>query len=803
MSFKIIRSTAAQEQYDKWKVLGHSVRREDAFKKASGTDRYCDDIQLPHMLYGKILHSPYAHAKINSIDTSKAEALPGVAVVLTYKDLIDWGMMAPAIEEEPEEGQPLLPGAPAYILFNRVFYVGDLVAAVAAEDIAIAEKALDLIEVDYEELPFYLTAEEAMEPGATLLHSEFRADNLHSAQKFDPEIFGDEAAIEAGFAESDVILETEYREPAIKHMFLEHQTAVAKWEGEELQFWLSCQGTGSARNSLASLFKMPENKVHLYGLHAGGGFGGKGYNRSSATCALLAKKAAPRPVKMRTNAREQFVIGHKLEFGPSTWKFKIGANNDGTLKALQVSVMKGQGAYNRFQIRHGLSNVAFNYRCPVKEDIEYGVWTNALTAGALRAYGSQCAAFALDGAMNELSEKLGMDHADFIIKNGGVAGDYVSDTGHLCAGGSFPDLVEKLMEEFDWKNKWKGWGNPTAVNGSKRRGVGIAIANHCTGEFSSARDSGFVHLNFDGSAEVVNNIPDVGNGGDTSGCQVVAELLAIPIEKVTKVPAMPTGQAGSRIGYNASRGLPIVNTAIWNAAQEVRQILLTNAAYLLGVTPEEVDLKDQTAYVKADPTKSIAYPSLVSALGMIVGTGYGLVTDGPYAAKDPATGRYVIERGLFAACIEVEVDIDTGEVTILNSTVGAQAGNVVNPDIMRGQLIGGTVHGASQQLGEGYIYDDGTGTPLNTAIYNYQTLSSMDVSEDQYNGFMDSDPADAPLVPFNAKGAAEGIYAAAWPAICSAIYNAIGVRIREFPFQPERILSALGKSTFPKTKSVA
>jgi CO/xanthine dehydrogenase Mo-binding subunit len=232
MGFKIVRSATAEQELAGYKIFGHSVPREDAYKKATAKDQFADDIQFPHMLHSVILHSPYAHARIKNIDTSKAEQLPGVAGVVTYKDVFEW-----------EKAGQVHQVAPTYVLHDRVMFVGNPVAIVAAEDFCIAEQARDLIEIEYEELPFYLSPEESIADGAMLLHPNVRDNtNVWGTQQISPDIFGSEATVDAELANSDVIVETEYREPAIKHMFLEHHTCVAQWRGNELFVWFSSQG---------------------------------------------------------------------------------------------------------------------------------------------------------------------------------------------------------------------------------------------------------------------------------------------------------------------------------------------------------------------------------------------------------------------------------------------------------------------------------------------------------------------------------------------------------------------------------
>ncbi len=786
-NFKISMTPEAEELYNSWRVLGRETPRREAYEKAIGKAQYCDDVFLPDMLYGAYLKSPYAHAKVTYIDTTKAEALPGVAAVVTYKDITNMGLHN-TLSIGVISGET--------ILFDRVYFVGDSVAAVAAEDPAIAEEACELIDVEYEQLPFYITPEESMAEAAAKIHPEAKPDSNYGFYELE---IGD---VKKGLSEADVVIETEYRVPVIRHMFLEGHTSIAKWEGEDVYAWMSTQSPVTATQNLAAGFGIPRTQVKFTQPYVGGSFGGKfSVGRSLCIVALLAKKTGGRPVKLRTNMYEQFVLEHRLTCGPSTMKIKLGAEQDGTVTAIDQTVLAGNGAFSfSGQAGHNHEQQLHNFFSRNNAWHGYGVCNNSQKSGALRGYGSQIAAFANDGALSELAEKLGMDLVDLEKKIGGKKGIRVHRDGSILAGGDIPNLIDKATKEYGWMAKWKGWGKPISVNGSKRRGIGTGLATHCCcNPGRQVTDWCMVTMTADNHVDISFSMHDVGSGVETSCVQCVAEMLGVDFKDVRHAPPATSGQPWS-LGAYASRGLAKPVTAAYRAAEDARRNLLVRAAEILKEKPEDLDIKDKTVYVRADPTKASRYATVLRTYGNVVGIGFGNPYSGFLASHAPGIG---VERGEFFCIAEVEVDTDTGKVEIARLFIAPQGGMIVNPIIMYGQILGGVVHGASQMLGEGYIYDEVTGTPLNTSAIYYPQLTAADVRDDVYSIFCVSDPTHAPTIPFHAKGLSEGIYCACWPAINSAIYSAIGVRLKEFPFTPEKILAALGKATFPKTKGVA
>lgn len=805
MGYEIImkKSKAAEELYAAWSVLGKPEKRKELLKKAVGVALFTNDVLFPDMLYAKALGSPYAHAKIESIDSREALELPGVKAVISYQEMIDMGVTVD------------FPPPPQYTFYKKALFVGDWIAAVAADDPVLAEEACDLIKVKYEELPFVLTGNEAAQPDAPQIHDDdpYRAPG--NVYKPVQEVnIGDVAE---GFKQADVVIEREYRLPSIKHMFTEPICAVAKWAGDELEVWRTdAMGLGMGAAMLAQCLGMPQNKVHFHQVYIGGHFGGKGaydFLRYTLIAALLARKAG-RPVKIVSNIRQSLVTNHVVDPGLPTYHYKVGAKKDGTLTAYDGRVTGSQGRSSMFNsgINGQLKGVLNYYYCPNKHYETHPYHTNRPDVGTLRAAGSQLAAFPAETIINELSAELGIDPLDFRLKNGIKSPHPINKSQNPWASGNLAKLAQAVADQVGWRDKFKGWGVPTSVNGSKRRGVALTLGVHSCGwgqlpsdpRQPASRVTAMVKVNISGAVDVLINDSEVGNGKETATCQVVAEVLGVDMKDVEHSPRFSTQPDG--IGSYGSTGEGLAVTAAWNAAYDVKKKMLDGAATLLKKSPEELvlDIKHKQVYIKDEPEKKVTLFTLFQNIGCAM---YGLGTMSPPqfapdAIKDPVSGKPWEDMGGFASYLEVEVDTETGQLEVIDALTACQVGMILNPHIYYGQGIGGLVHGLSQMTGEGIIYDERTGTPLNGSLIDYPVWMSADVDPEHLDLFADVDPADARLFGFKGKGASEGIYCAVWGAFAEAVYNATSVWLREMPCRPEKILKALGKADFPVTKGV-
>lgn len=811
-TFKMLLHPDAEAQLADWKVLGKPLVHHDAVRVVTGEMMYTDDHMFMKPLYAKILHSPYANANIKSIDTSKAEALPGVKAVVTYKDIATLKVTSVA---------------PSYILIDKVTYVGDIVAGVCADDPGIAEQALDLIAVTYEELPFVLTGEEAAKPDAPVIHPSVKKNNLamhYERKEGDPD---------AAFAGSDAVVQAAFRKPNFKHMFTQTHAAIAQWKGDELYCWGKSQsGSASAAPGVASIFGMKRSKVHFVQDRPGGSYGGSDVNRILTVCAMLGKKAGTdRAVKLMVNGVEEFTVGHGLEPNIVTWNHKAGAKKDGTLTALTTNVITSQGrGTGGTGMLLAITQQWNNVRIPHRNSVLDGYHTNILEGGALRAYGSQAGEQPFGGILSELAEKLNMDPRDLYIKNGSLTGDVMNIyifNDYYNSGVDVPGMCQRVGDLYGWKDKWKGWKQPTLVSGSKRRGVGMAVGSHMCGWGCGANvgasgrpRTAIVMVTTDGTINANNGAMDVGNGMETGFCQVIGEVLGVTDISLIEFTGGEQGSSGTpeSSGGGCSWSTASNHYAAWVAATEAKTNILNAAAVFMNVKPEEVglDVVKKIVYLKADPTKTT---SLARLLYLMPKTSHAFVgvgaqppyLEGPEVTKAKTTGndgRAVREvplgqHGYFAGFVEVEVDTETGKVDVLKIVDASQPGMTMNPRLIFEQTVGGLVHGWSQMMGEGVIYDEGTGTQLNPSLTTYLMWTVADVGADSFLAIADVNPADAPLTQFKGKGFSEGVFMPLWAAIAEGIYNACGIRMRRFPFTPWEILNALGTAPFPEKKGVA
>lgn len=744
----------------KLKVLGDpNIVRQDAHERVTGKAKFAGDIILPGMLYGKVLKSPYAHAKIKSIDTSKAEALPGVKAVLTFKDVGTYVLRAPD----------------HYILSDVARYVGDEIAAVAAVDEDTAEEALSLIKVEYEKLPFVIDGEEAMKPDAPKIRGE---SNVVGGK---PVTFkrGD---VDKGFAEADTIVEDKYRTPLQQHAPIESRTAVAFWEGDRLTVWGSNQGAYGWQSMIADALKMPRAMVRFTTRYSCVGFGDKGSaQRQGILAALLAKKAGA-PVKIQTEVDTNFVVA--VHRHPSIMTIKVGVKKDGTLTAIKVTNICNNGAYTAVGAS-GMDELhRWVYKCPNLLTEGYDVYVNTPVSGALRCVGHPYASAMMEIHMDRVAEALGMDPYEFRVKNGltgqGVGADQDFPKMDLSTN-PHVDCLKKGAEIFKWKDKWKGWKTPVEVKGSKRRGIGVA-AHTCRHGYLANPMSAIIIAKDDGTFNLMVGTSDPGTGGNTAWSIMAAEELGVPATSVW-CTSNDTDVCAEGVGAGGSRTVRAIGTAAIVAAVDVKKQLFTIAAPLLKVKPEELDAGDSKIYVKADPTKSLTMKEVCARQSTVTGP---IIGRGANATKKP---NYHSRQG--APCFaEVEVDIETGEAKVLNLVMVSDIGRIVFYKGAVNQVFGAEMEALGRALFEGQVLDKGTGATLNPNFLDYKIASITDLPEQT----VDFIEAIDPYGPYGAKGVGEPPDAAPQAAIANAIYNATGVRINEYPITPDKILKALGKA---------
>jgi len=740
---------------DALKVIGQRLPRVDAHRKVTGKLLYYSDRSIPGMLYMKILRSPYAHAKITSINVSKALALPGVEAVLTHQDV-------PQV--------PISFPDNIFILQDRVFYVGCEVAAVAATSEEIAEEATRLIEVQYEELPVLLEVDDAIAPSAPEIHPG--TPNLI----FGMPILAEWGDIADGFAAADQTLEGTYTTQAVYNCGLENHGCIADWNKDDyVTIWCGTQSAWGIREAFAPALGVPMSKLRIVNCNLGGGFGGKTYTlRHYGIAALLSKKTG-KPVKFTGSREDEFQrcnTRHATKF-----TFKTGFKQDGTLTALDAKVKWNTGAY--FTDALGTAYVAIDAtniypvpNCRWECDVAY---TNRPNAGAFRGYGNLQATYALEIHFDRLIEQLGMDPIDWRLKNHINAGE-IYGAGQILTSEAFDEVITRGSQTIDWQNKWKGYGKPYEVNGSKRKGVGMACSIH-VGMYGY--DQVVARIDQDGSAQVHVGVSDHGQGNDTIIAQIAAETLRMSFEKISVVSG-DTQAATWGSPTVASRAAATTGKATLYACEDALKKLLELAAPLLGVGINDVDAAEGAVFVKASPGQKLTYQEVLAQVypPVIIGSGRWGVPEAEAV------------QGTAAHFADIEVDTDTGEIKINKIVAAHDVGRVVNPSTCENQIEGALCSaGIGMAVYEDFVIDALTGKINNPNLSDYALPTAMETPEMQV---IFEEPID-PVGPYGVKGVAEIPLNMIGPAVSNAVYNAIGVRITDYPITPAKVLAALNK----------
>ncbi len=735
-----------------FKVVGKKVERVDAFERLIGQAKYAADLYLPGMLYVKILRSPYPHARILKVDTSKAQALPGVKAILTASDVPNV-----AIHDRATAPTVVMP-----VLASIARYVGDEIAAVAAVDEETAENALELIKIDYEVLPFVLDAEEAAKPNAPKIYPEGNVIQ----ERDDVLIRGN---VEEGFKQADVILEEKYKTHLIQHTTLETRVTVASWSGKKLTISDSHKNPFRLRTNLAQALKIRVNQIRVLTPYIGGDYGDKGnLERQHVIAALLAKKTN-RPVKLEFTREENYLAAHHRY--PTTWYLKYGAKRDGTLTAIQVKLYADGGAYYHFDSALGSLEVPKAvYRCPNVKLEGYNVFTNKPEGGHMRCVGHPAGMFPQEVHMDRLAEKLGMDPVEFRLKNHARKEDGDQDRKFPFASIGLEECVKQGFEKIGWKANWR---KPNTSPGPIKRGLGVAFQS-CRHGAIVAPMSSIIKLDPDGTVELLNGLNDSGGGQKTTVAMIAAEELGVPYEAIT-VTTGDTDVTSDSSSPSGSRGTASTGLAVLAAARDAKNQLLEAASDILKKKKEDLEIKDGQILIKGE-NKPVPYRNILSrAPNPIIGRGTG---------KPP---RNVAQYTFGAHFVEVAVDTRTGKIEILRLVAAHDVGQVINRLGTENQIQGGATMGIGYGLTERQYMDGQTGICVNPNMVDFKIPSVLDIPA--------IEPiiveSDDPYGPFGAKGVGEPPYGVPAPAIANAIYNAIGVRFNEIPINIRSILEGL------------
>jgi len=799
-------------------IIGKPTAMIDAAEKTTGAGKYTDDLSVPGMLVGKILHSPYPHARIKRIDTGRIEKCEGVIAVAVGKDAPNpYGILPVGHDEYP-------------LALDKVRYVGDNVACVVAVSEAIAEKALELIEVEYEVLPAYFDPEESMKAKTDLIHDS-KPGNL---EKDYHHIFGDP---EKGFAEADQVAEARFIANEVTHAAMEPHSTLASFEIDphtgkpgRLTVWSSTQVPYYLQHKLSLVLEMPMAQIRVIKPLVGGGFGGKSEVIPLEIIAAVAARKAGAPVKI-TYTREEVFWAHRGR--PRTIiDLKTGVKSDGRITAVRARVVQDGGAYCSYGVVTILYSGALLgalYDIPNILYDGYRVLTNKPACGAMRGHGTVNVRFAFESQLDELAAKIGMDPAEIRQRNL-LQPPCITVNGLRVQSYGLPECIEKTVARSGWKQR-KG-KLPTG------RGLGIACSHYVSGAANSIIRSDMPHstvnikIDRDGGVVVYTGASEIGQGSDTMTAQIAAEVFGCSLPRV-RVIAADTDLTPIDIGSYSSRVTFMAGNATLRAAGEVKRLIAAAAAKKMGCDAEDLVFRDDRVFrrdVAASLGSGLADRSVrptqheASVSGRVEGqilrgslqqkrkeegakdwmtfeeavvaaidfhgalTGTGSYAPPPEARGGKHKGAGVGPSPAYsysAQVADVSVDEETGEVTVHKVWAAHDCGRALNPVAVEGQIIGSVWMGMGQALTEELIWKDGM--LMNPGLLEYRSPSSVESPEIEPIIVESIDPEG----PFGAKECSEGSLAATIPAIANAIYDAVGVRLHESPFTPERVLAAL------------
>lgn len=811
-------------------IIGKSIAMVDAAGKTTGAGKYTDDFSVPGMLVGKILHSPYPHARITRIDTSKARALDGVVAVVTGEDAPNQYGILPVGHDETA------------LAVDKVRYVGDNVACVAAISEQIAEEALELIEVDYEPLPAYFDPEESIKAQTDLIH-EHRPNNL---EKDYHHVFGDP---EKGFAEADYVHEARYIANEVTHAAMEPHSTLASFELDphtgtlgRLTVWSSTQVPYYLQHKLSLVLELPMSQIRVIKPLVGGGFGGKSEIIPLEIIAAVAARAAKAPVKI-TYTREEVFWAHRGR--PRTIvDLKTGVKNDGRITSVACKVVQDGGAYCSYGVVTILYSGALLgalYDIPNIRYDGYRVLTNKPACGAMRGHGTVNVRFAFESQMDEIAIKLNLDPAA-VRRVNLLKPPTITVNGLRVLSYGLPECIDQVTTRSGWEER--------RIRMPRGRGLGMACSHYVSGAANSIIRSDMPHstvnikIDRDGGVVVYTGASEIGQGSDTMTAQVVAEVLGCSLARV-RVIAADTDLTPIDLGSYSSRVTFMAGNAALRAAQDVRKNIIAAAARRMNCPPEEVVIRNDRVWKRGttasdqDPTASEIlkqvdaprgrvdgqilrgsvlqtrkeevvkqYLSFEEAVVSAIDFHGGLTGTGSYAPPIEARGGKQKGGGVgpspaysySAQVAEVSVDEETGEVTVHKVWAAHDCGRALNPVAVEGQVVGSVWMGLGQALQEEMVWKNGL--LMNPGLLEYRSPSSVESPEIETVIVESIDPEG----PFGAKEAGEGSLAATIPAISNAIYHAVGVRLREAPFTPERVLSAMrsqrGEKRIEMTESV-
>ncbi len=765
----------------KYSYVGKEISRIDACEKVTGTALYTADMKLQGMLYTRLLKSPHAHARILKIDTSEAEKLPGVRAILTG-------------EEIPHQFGIYM--TDKYMLAReKVRHVGEPVVAVAADTEEIAEQAVELIKVEYEELPAVFDPCEALKTDAPLVHENLH-EYLHAPFVF-PKPHTNIANhfklrkgdVERGFKGADVIVENEFNQPMVQNVQMETHASIGQWlPSGQINVWSSAQSPFAVRHLLSVGLGVPIHKINVQVPYVGGGFGGKAGLHWEPLVVLLSKKAGGRPVKLVMTREEEFNTA-AVRQGMHA-RIKTGVKRDGKIVAGEIEYIWDSGAYADYGVNIGRAagySCSGPYEIPNVKCDSLTVYTNHPYGTAYRGFGHVEFHWAIERQMDLVARAIGMDPVEFRLKNAALPG-CITVTGEKLREdcGRVDECIKAVAKELRWGKK------KPERKGTKVRGIGIAALWKAPAMPPYTSSSAIVKLNEDGTATLSISLIEMGQGTATAFAQMVAEGLQIPVEKVKVVSRQETDYAPYSWQTVASRGAFMDGNAVLRAIEDARGQIKETAAELLGVSKDKLTLADGKVLAEGRPEKGLPLGTIATCGILPSGSGikgpilgYGYYTAEGLTGLDPETGQGLpaLMWTFGAQGAEVEVDTETGEVRVLKVVTALDLGKALNPLLVRGQIYGGVVQGLGTTFSEEFIFNE-KGVLLNNNLTDYKIFRAPDIPDEFVPILIENPKHNA---PYGARGIGEHPTISIGPAVANAIYDATGVDLYDLPMSREKV----------------
>ena len=772
----------------RYNTIGHVAHRKDGRAKVTGKEIYASDIILPHMLHARVIRSPYPHAKLLSFDTTEAEKMGAVCITPDDVPKMRYNERQVSIPEKTYRDRTVLP--------DKARHVGEGVAAVAAKTEALAEKAMRHVKVKYEQLPAVFDPFEAMEPGAPQLYEDVMLGDvtlpIESNIACPREV--SEGDIKQGFKEADLIVENEFRTGRVYHSQMETKSVVCRPEPDGgITVWPTAQSIHNVRQLLGRIFNIPLNKINVHRVAIGGTFGSSiQMNSCIAVCVALALKSG-KPVKL-VLTREEDMYDHCKY--PSFIRLKYGVKRDGTLTAGELKTVVDIGGHNiqAYPLLGCMSGWFVSlYRMQHMRFEGKTVYTNKAPACAMQGYGNPQVSFAVESTMDIIADKLGMDPIELRLNNYVGLGETFWGQGPTVRSIIRSCGVEEMLLKGRDMIGWDERGNPGEKTGRFRYGIGVGRSFHTSGtgapmpgeviDYSTA----MVKVNEDGSVDFSTALMCHGGGTLEAGAKIVAEEMGVPLEKVGISPA-DTRSTGYDVCTHATRGVYCGSASLLKAAKQAKRILLEFASRLIEVNPDALQIRpDETSgqgiiYLEGAQGKSITVGE-VAKTAQLKGWGTAIAVESHRQVNCPPC--------FVTNFIEVEVDTETGQIRPKRAVAAVDAGTVINPDLAAGQLEGGLNRGIGLALLEDTDYDPKTGElTCGASLVDYKSLTAVDMPAlDEISTFFAS--TYEPSGPYGAKGVGEAANNSTAGAVANAIYNAIGIRFKEAPITPEKVLQAL------------